>query len=52
MRGTVPFAAGFCRGPDFASTLDTLLQTGSKGVSPPFYFVRKENTKNVFLRIY
>nr|XP_034323338.1 glycine N-acyltransferase isoform X3 [Crassostrea gigas] len=39
MRGTVPFAAGFCRGPDFASTLDTLIQTASKGLSPPVYFV-------------
>lgn len=52
MKGTVPFAAGFCRGPDFASALDTLLQTASKGLSPPAYFVGKENDKNVFLRIY
>lgn len=50
MKGIVPFAACFCRGPEFASNLDNMLQTASRGLSPPMFFVGKLNNKKGFLQ--
>lgn len=37
MKGTVSFAACFCSDPGFASILDTMIQTASRGLSPPIF---------------